>query len=128
MKVNDNQRISGEALRAEIYRKGYTLKSASKALGLTDNFFSNVIQKNRLRQHYFPIIEEKLGIKPDKYVKQIIHPDIIKEMGKELKIVYTPFNGTGNVPARRILKEVGFANLIEVPEQEMPDPNYTTLE
>ena len=47
---------------------------------------------------------------------------------KELKIVYTPFNGTGNVPARRILKEVGFENVIVVPEQEMPDPNFTTLE
>ena len=60
--------------------------------------------------------------------KQIIHPEIIKEMGKELKIVYTPFNGTGNVPARRILKEVGFENVIVVPEQELPDPNFTTLE
>ena len=60
--------------------------------------------------------------------KQIIHPEIIKEMGKELKIVYTPFNGTGNVPARRILKEIGFENVIVVPEQEMPDPNFTTLE
>ncbi len=60
--------------------------------------------------------------------KQIIHPEIIKEMGKELKIVYTPFNGTGNVPARRILKELGFENVIVVPEQEMPDPNFTTLE
>ena len=60
--------------------------------------------------------------------KQIIHPEIIKEMGKELKIVYTPFNGTGNVPARRILKEIGFENVTVVPEQEMPDPNFTTLE
>ncbi len=60
--------------------------------------------------------------------KQIIHPEIIREMGKELKIVYTPFNGTGNVPARRILKEIGFENVIVVPEQEMPDPNFTTLE
>lgn len=60
--------------------------------------------------------------------KQIIHPEIIKEMGKELKIVYTPFNGTGNVPARRILKEVGFENVIVVHEQELPDPNFTTLE
>ena len=60
--------------------------------------------------------------------KQIIHPEVIKEMGKELKIVYTPFNGTGNIPARRILKEVGFENVIVVPEQEMPDPNFTTLD
>ncbi len=48
--------------------------------------------------------------------KQIIHPEIIKEMGKELKIVYTPFNGTGNVPARRILKEIGFENVTVVPD------------
>ena len=60
--------------------------------------------------------------------KQIIHPEVIKEMGKELTIVYTPFNGTGNVPARRILKELGFENVVVVPEQEMPDPNFTTLE
>ena len=60
--------------------------------------------------------------------KQIIHPEVIKEMGKELTIVYTPFNGTGNVPARRILKELGFDNVVVVPEQEMPDPNFTTLE
>ncbi|MBR4413401.1 MAG: phospho-sugar mutase [Lachnospiraceae bacterium] len=60
--------------------------------------------------------------------KQIIHPEVIAEMGKELKIVYTPFNGTGNVPARRILKELGFENVFVVPEQEMPDPNFTTLE
>ncbi len=60
--------------------------------------------------------------------KQILHPEVIAEMGKELKIVYTPFNGTGNVPARRILKELGFENVYVVPEQEMPDPNFTTLE
>ena len=60
--------------------------------------------------------------------KQILHPEIIAEMGKELKIVYTPFNGTGNVPARRILKELGFENVYVVPEQEMPDPKFTTLD
>lgn len=60
--------------------------------------------------------------------KQILHPEIIAETGKDLKIVYTPFNGTGNVPARRILKELGFENVYVVPEQEMPDPKFTTLE
>lgn len=60
--------------------------------------------------------------------KQILHPEIIAEMGKELKIVYTPFNGTGNVPARRILSELGFENVYVVPEQEMPDPKFTTLD
>ncbi|MDD6734399.1 MAG: phospho-sugar mutase [Lachnospiraceae bacterium] len=60
--------------------------------------------------------------------KQIIHPEIIKEVADEMKIVYTPFNGTGNVPARRILKEIGFKNVYVVPEQEMPDPKFTTLD
>ena len=68
----------------------------------------------------------------DKYMeelkKQIIHPEIIKEVADDIKIVYTPFNGTGNVPARRILAELGYKNVYVVPEQEMPDPNFTTLD
>ncbi len=60
--------------------------------------------------------------------KQIINPDVIKEVADDIKIVYTPFNGTGNVPARRILKEIGFKNVYVVPEQEMPDPKFTTLD
>lgn len=59
--------------------------------------------------------------------KQIIHPEVIKEVADEIKIVYTPLNGTGNVPVRRILSELGFKNVYVVPEQEMPDPNFTTL-
>ena len=60
--------------------------------------------------------------------KQIIHPDVIKDVADDIKIVYTPFNGTGNVPVRRILEELGFKNVYIVPEQEMPDPKFTTLE
>ncbi|MBO4373676.1 MAG: phospho-sugar mutase [Lachnospiraceae bacterium] len=60
--------------------------------------------------------------------KQIIHPDIIKSMADDIKIVYTPFCGTGNVPVRRILKELGFRNVYVVPEQEKPDPDFNTLE
>ena len=67
----------------------------------------------------------------DKYMeelkKQIIHPEIIEEVADDIKIVYSPFNGTGNVPVRRILKELGFKNVYVVPEQEMPDPDFTTL-
>ena len=59
--------------------------------------------------------------------KQIIHPEVIKEVADDIKIVYSPFNGTGNIPVRRILKELGFKNVYVVPEQEMPDPNFTTL-
>ena len=60
--------------------------------------------------------------------KQILHPEIIREMAEELKIVYTPFNGTGNRPVRRILAELGFRHVYVVPEQERPDPAFTTLE
>ncbi len=68
----------------------------------------------------------------DKYIEElkklIIHPDIIKEMSKDIKIVYSPFHGTGNVPVRRVLKELGFENVYVVPEQELPDPEFTTLD
>lgn len=60
--------------------------------------------------------------------KQMIHPEIIQEVADELKIVYTPFNGTGNIPARRILSELGYKHVYVVPEQELPDPNFTTLD
>ena len=60
--------------------------------------------------------------------KQIIHPEIIKEVADDMKIVYSPFNGTGNVPVRRILSELGFKHVYVVPEQELPDPDFTTLE
>ncbi len=60
--------------------------------------------------------------------KQIIHPEVIKEMADDIKIVYTPFNGTGNLPVRRILSELGFKKVFIVPEQENPDPDFTTLE
>ena len=49
------------------------------------------------------------------------------ELDKSLKIVYTPLNGTGNVPVRRILAERGFTEVTVVPEQEMPDPDFTTV-
>ncbi|MDE6950307.1 MAG: phospho-sugar mutase [Lachnospiraceae bacterium] len=60
--------------------------------------------------------------------KQIIHPEVIEEMADDIKIVYTPFHGTGNVPVRRILSELGFKHVYVVPEQELPDPDFTTLD
>ena len=60
--------------------------------------------------------------------KQIIHPEIIQEVADDIKIVYSPFHGTGNVPVRRILSELGFKNVDVVPEQELPDPDFTTLD
>ena len=60
--------------------------------------------------------------------KQIIHPEVIQEMADDIKIVYTPFHGTGNKPVRRVLSELGFKHVYVVPEQELPDPEFTTLD
>ncbi len=59
--------------------------------------------------------------------KQIIHPDVIRAVSGDIKIVYTPFHGTGNVPVRRVLDELGFKNVYIVKEQEDPDPEFKTL-
>lgn len=59
--------------------------------------------------------------------KQVIHQDSIDAAGKELKIVYSPLHGTGNIPARRILKELGFENVYVVKEQELPDGEFPTV-
>ena len=60
--------------------------------------------------------------------KQIIHPEVIQEMADDIRIVYTPFHGTGNKPVRRVLSELGFKHVYVVPEQELPDPAFTTLD
>jgi phosphoglucomutase len=59
--------------------------------------------------------------------KQVIHQDAIDAEGKNIKIVYTPLHGTGNIPARRILKELGFENVYVVKEQELPDGDFPTV-
>ena len=59
--------------------------------------------------------------------KQVLHQDAIDAVGKDLKIVYSPLHGTGNIPARRILKELGFENVYVVKEQELPDGEFPTV-
>ncbi|MDD5998328.1 MAG: phospho-sugar mutase [Lachnospiraceae bacterium] len=59
--------------------------------------------------------------------KLVIHQDCIDKYGKDIKIVYTPLHGTGNIPARRVLKEIGFENVYVVPEQELPDGEFPTV-
>ena len=67
----------------------------------------------------------------DKYTetlkKLVLRPDCIQAMAKELKIVYTPLHGTGNIPVRRVLAELGFENVYVVKEQELPDGNFPTV-
>ena len=59
--------------------------------------------------------------------KQVLHQDAIDQMNKELKIVYSPLHGTGNIPVRRIFKELGFENVYVVKEQELPDGEFPTV-
>lgn len=70
-----------------------------------------------------------LGKDMDKeYIEKVKNLSIRNDIDKNIKVVYSPLNGTGNVPVRRVLKERGFTNIIVVPEQENPDPNFTTAE
>lgn len=59
--------------------------------------------------------------------KQSIHPEVIREQADNIKIVYTPLHGTGNLPVRRVLSELGFKNVYVVKEQELPDGNFPTV-
>ena len=59
-------------------------------------------------------------------MRESVHPEVVREMAEELTIVYTPLNGTGNVPVRRILRELGFKKVYTVAEQAAPDGNFPT--
>lgn len=60
--------------------------------------------------------------------KQSVNPRLIAEKGKDYTLVYTPLHGSGNIPVRRVLDEVGFKNIIVVSEQELPDGNFPTVQ
>lgn len=63
----------------------------------------------------------------EKLKEQCIHPELIKDAAKDMKIVYTPLNGTGNIPVRRLLKELGFEQVYVVKEQKAPDGAFPTV-
>ncbi len=93
--------------------------------------YSNIkkIEKEQaMKQGLYHIIGKEID---EKYIqalkKQVIHPEIIKEQQKNIKIVYTPLHGTGNIPVQTILKEIGFEQVYIVPEQEKPDGNFPTV-
>ena len=68
----------------------------------------------------------------DKYIdvlkSLILNPEIVKEQGKNIKVVYTPLHGTGNTIVQRLLKEIGLENVYVVPEQKDPDENFSTVD
>ncbi|MDQ0149319.1 phospho-sugar mutase [Eubacterium multiforme] len=73
-----------------------------------------------------------IGEEVDKaYIEKVkgltIREDLVKNKAKGLKIIYTPIHGSGNIPVRRVLKELGYENLVVVKEQELPDGNFKTV-
>lgn len=64
----------------------------------------------------------------DAVKKQVINQELINKVGKDLKIIYTPIHGTGNIPIRNVLNEVGFKNISIVKEQELPDSDFSTVD
>ena len=77
---------------------------------------------------YNSILEEVDNHYMEELHKLVIHKDIIKQVQKDLKIVYTPLHGTGATPVKRILTELGFKNLFVVPEQEAPNGDFPTVD
>ena len=85
-------------------------------------------EKEALRSGKFQVIGKEID---DKYIEnvkaQVVNRDAIDRMQKDITIIYTPLHGTGNIPARRVMKELGFENVYVVPEQELPDGNFPTV-
>ncbi len=101
-----------------------------KVRAITDYHTVKTMDKEEaIKKGLYQVIGKEMD---DKYMvelkKQIIHPEIIAEVANDIKIVYTPLCGTGSKPVQRVLSELGFKNVYVVPEQENPDPNFTTLE
>ena len=107
-----------------------TLEAAEKILGEIEklNIFADVksgdfeqfVNEGKIKYIGQDVIDEYIA----NVKKQSIHPELCAKSG--LKVVYTPLNGAGNKPVRRILKEIGINNVVVVKEQEMPDGNFTT--
>ena len=76
----------------------------------------------------YNVVGEELDKKYIDTLKSLVlNPEIIKNSAKDLKIVYTPLHGTGNIPVQTVLKELGFENVYVVPEQEQPDGEFPTV-
>lgn len=97
-----------------------------KAIDVTDA--KSISKDEAIAKGLYQVIGKEVD---DVYIgelkKLVIHQDCIDKYGKDIKIVYSPLHGTGNIPARRILKEIGFENVYVVPEQELPDGEFPTV-
>ncbi|NLN40493.1 MAG: phospho-sugar mutase [Clostridiales bacterium] len=86
-------------------------------------------RKQALEKGLLNIIGEEVLAK---YVARVVglslNPELVKDMGNRVNIIYTPLHGSGNKLVRRVLDKVGFKNVKVVPEQELPDPDFSTVE
>ncbi len=88
----------------------------------------SISKDEAINQDLYNVIGKKIDEKYINTLKSyVLNPQIIKEMADDIKIVYTPLHGAGNMPVQRILKEIGFKNVFVVPEQEKPDGNFPTV-
>ncbi|MBE6888794.1 MAG: phospho-sugar mutase [Ruminococcaceae bacterium] len=107
-----------------------TLEAAEIILGKINNIdifdgvktmdFDKAVADGMVKYIEDSVIDEYIA----KVKEQGLHTDLVADSG--LKVVYTPLNGTGNKPVRRVLKEIGIKDVVVVPEQEMPDGNFPT--
>lgn len=88
-----------------------------------------ISREEAIKKGLFNVIGKEMD---DKYIEtlknKVLNPEIVREQGKDLKIVYTPLHGTGNTIAERLLNELGFKNVYVVPEQAKPDGNFPTVD
>jgi len=88
-----------------------------------------ISKEEAIEKGLFNVIGKEMD---DKYIEvlksHVLNPEIVKEQGKDLKIVYTPLHGTGNTIVERLLGELGFKNVYVVPEQAKPDGNFPTVD
>ncbi|MGI6085293.1 MAG: phospho-sugar mutase [Acetivibrionales bacterium] len=104
----------------EVIQEVEAIKDISKITSMTKD--------EALEQGLLEIIGEEVD---DAYVSAVkrssINPELCREYGQETKIIYTPIHGSGNKPVRRVLKEIGFDKVLVVKEQELPDPEFSTV-
>ena len=85
-------------------------------------------EEEALRSGKFQVIGKEID---DKYIEnvkaQVVNQAAIDRMQKDITIIYSPLHGTGNIPARRVMRELGFENVYVVPEQELPDGEFPTV-
>ena len=102
----------------------------NKVRSITDfKEIKTISREEAVKKGLFNVIGKEMD---DKYIEtlknKVLNPEIVREQGKDLKIVYTPLHGTGNTIAERLLNELGFKNVYVVPEQAKPDGNFPTVD